>query len=56
MLENGSATRIVSVQTSVLIGLKPASQLQHELLADVRFGSEADIPRCPGHVRYTPKS
>jgi hypothetical protein len=39
MLENGSATRIVSVQTSVLIGLKPASQLQHELLADVRFSN-----------------
>ena len=25
-------------------------------MADVRFGSKADIGACPGHVRFTPKS
>jgi hypothetical protein len=32
--------------------------LREELLSliDVRFGSLADIPRCPGHVRYYPES
>src|SRR5215469_1044648 len=25
-------------------------------LADVRFGSKADISACPRHVRFTPKS
>src|SRR6516165_10232620 len=25
-------------------------------VADVRFGSKADIGACPGHVRFTPKS
>jgi hypothetical protein len=27
----------------IRLGVKPASLLQHELLADVRFGSKADI-------------
>ena len=35
----GSADGIVTAQTSALIGLKPASLLQHEMLADVRDGS-----------------
>ena len=38
-LPRGSGDSIVSAQTSALIGLKPASRLQYEMLADVRFGS-----------------
>ena len=25
-------------------------------MTNVRFGSKADIARCPAHVRFTPKS
>ena len=35
--------RIVSAQTSALIAPMPGPLLQHEMLADVRFGSKADI-------------
>jgi hypothetical protein len=36
--------------------LKPASLPQHGRLADVRFGSKADISRRNRHVRFTPES
>jgi hypothetical protein len=36
--------------------VKPASLLQHELMADVRYGSLADIEAHPRHVRFAPKS
>ena len=40
---------------STLVGLKPASLLQTEMLADVRFGSKAKCS-AKGHVRFTPES
>jgi len=36
--------------------LKSASLPQHEMLADVRFGSKADMCSAKGHVRFTPES
>ena len=47
---------MVSAQTSALIGQKPASLLQHEMLADVADGSLGDISGPPSHVRFTPSS
>ena len=38
---------IVPAQTSALIGSESASLLQHEMLADVRFGSLGDMAACP---------
>jgi hypothetical protein len=29
---------------------------QHEMLADVRFGSKGDMCAAKGHVRFTPES
>ena len=37
-------------------GLKPASLLQHEMLADVRVGSFTSFSRCPRYVRSSPNS
>jgi len=44
---------MVSAQWSALKG---ASLPQHEMLADVRFGSKADICAATSHVRFTPNS
>ena len=43
---------IVSAPWSPLIGVLP----QHEMLADVRFGSQADIRSAKERVRFTPES
>jgi hypothetical protein len=43
---------MVSAQWSALKG---ASLPQHEMLADVRFGSKADMCAAIGHVRFTPE-
>ena len=43
---------MVSAPTSTLIGLKPASLLQHEMLADGSNGSFAPFLACPGHVCF----
>jgi len=37
-------------------GLEPVLLLQHEKLADVAYGSVADITALNGDVRYTPES
>jgi hypothetical protein len=47
---------IVKVQNAILKGLKPALALQHEMRADVRCGSFADIAGPLGHVGFTPES
>jgi hypothetical protein len=39
----GSGQGIVTIQGGILKGPEPNSPLQHEKLADVRYGSVADI-------------
>ena len=47
---------ILTVQTSILVEVEAASLLQHEMLADVRFGSGADIRPLNHDVCFTPKT
>ena len=46
---------MVTAQMSTLIGLRLASLLQHEMLADVCFGSKADIGVKKGCPLYPEK-
>src|SRR5262249_46267498 len=47
---------IVPAKPSALNRAEPASQRQHGMLPDVRFGSQADITPSSNNVRFTPES
>ena len=51
-----SGDGIVSAQTSTLIGAETGFGMQHDLLADVRFGSKADMGPRISDVCFTPES
>jgi hypothetical protein len=52
----GSGGGIVTAQIGIMKGVNPASRRQHEMLADVGFGSQADMCDAKRHVRFASNS
>src|SRR4029078_1527045 len=51
-----AASSLPPTQSEHRIGSMECSLPQHEMLADVRFGSKADICSAKRHVSFTPES